>query len=562
MAMDAINEHRLRGSGAFHQLGLHDIPEPFWHDYPFVNVGCQWVIQELSKGTIDERHRTMPEYSGMRHFKNGISSVSRWTGRELKEMSKVLLAVMSDCDDRAVAAGRALLDFMYLAHSSSLTDSELDDMDKALRTFHENKAYFIQQNFVTTEKGFHGIPKIHMIQHYTHLIRQLGTPDGYNTETSERLHIDFAKIGYRASNKVNATKQMALYIQRMEAIAMHEAYLAEHPQEDEQVDAERNRDQEKIQDELEEEVEELDDWYDEEEVDDPDELVDAGVRVEVAVQLDEFLRKKEDQVGGSWEEVQSVARPGDQAQRFWHPVPTIKAAKAPTSKRVKISDLVESHDATELESSLRSFLRKENQGPLTTGVSLDSRVSVWSRVRLIHSPPPFKPSEGPHISVIRAQPAKLDKFERITRPARFDTVMILMNPEKHGVHRYRAGRVRVIFELERDVWGLRGEKLAYVEMFNEMSRQPEEKVGLFTTTRSLVGEHKRQCAVVYLSSIRMTCHLVPKYRIFRTEAPLTIYSDVLQLCPTFYFNIYATYFLYELVRHWSQDRRREGDGRQ
>src|ERR1700722_10873133 len=105
---------------------------------------------------------------------------------------------------------------------------------------------------------------------------------------------------------------------------MHKEYLEGKPQDGQQDEVEWIERRERIREELEEQEQELDDWYDEEEVDNPDELVDAGVRVEIAVQLDEFLRRKEDKVGGSWEEVQSVAQPGDQVQRFWHPVPEIK----------------------------------------------------------------------------------------------------------------------------------------------------------------------------------------------------------------------------------------------
>ncbi|KAG9086960.1 hypothetical protein FS749_003261 [Ceratobasidium sp. UAMH 11750] len=218
---------------------------------------------------------SMPEYHGMCHFKNGITAVSQWMGHEPKEMAKVLLPVMLDSDLKVVAAGRALLNFMYLAHSSLLTDSELADMDEVLCTFHQNKDIFKLKGAVTTKKAFHRIPKIHMIQHYVYLIKQLGTPDGYNTETSEHLHIDFAKIGYQRSSKVNAIKQMVLYIQRVEAIAMHKEYvvgtagghfrLREH--------------HEDLEDELNEEDKELDDWYDEDKEEDPDELEDAGVRV-------------------------------------------------------------------------------------------------------------------------------------------------------------------------------------------------------------------------------------------------------------------------------------------
>ncbi|QRW12470.1 plasma membrane ATPase 4 [Ceratobasidium sp. AG-Ba] len=239
--VNAMEVHRGGGSAKFKRMGLFDV-NPFWRGYPHVRVDClmtpdllhqvhkgvmkdhltRWVTEILGKQIMDERHSTMPEFHGMRHFKNGITGVAQWTGRKLKEMAKILLSVVSDQDEEVVAAARALLDFMYLAHSSSLTNTELDGMEQCLRTFHQNKSVFEPLGALQTKQAFHGIPKLHMIQHYVGLIQMLGTPDGYNTETSEQLHIDFAKVGYKASNRVNAIKQMAMYIQRIEALAMHE----------------------------------------------------------------------------------------------------------------------------------------------------------------------------------------------------------------------------------------------------------------------------------------------------------------------------------------------------
>lgn len=61
--------------------------------------------------------------------------------------------------------------------------------------------------------------------HFTHQIRLHGTPDGYNTELPERLHIEVAKTGYRASNKRNYMSQMTKYMQRREAIAIWREYM-------------------------------------------------------------------------------------------------------------------------------------------------------------------------------------------------------------------------------------------------------------------------------------------------------------------------------------------------
>jgi hypothetical protein len=67
--------------------------------------------------------------------------------------------------------------------------------------------------------------KFHAMQHYIDAIRSLGSADGYNTEFSERLHIDYAKQGYRASNKRDYIEQMALWLQHQEAIDFHSGYL-------------------------------------------------------------------------------------------------------------------------------------------------------------------------------------------------------------------------------------------------------------------------------------------------------------------------------------------------
>ncbi|KAJ7875772.1 hypothetical protein B0H14DRAFT_2568622 [Mycena olivaceomarginata] len=71
----------------------------------------------------------------------------------------------------------------------------------ALDAFHANKHVFID---LEIRKHFR-INKIHKLKHYTD---SRGTADGYNTENTERLHIDLAKVGYKATNKKAYTYQM------------------------------------------------------------------------------------------------------------------------------------------------------------------------------------------------------------------------------------------------------------------------------------------------------------------------------------------------------------------
>ena len=87
--------------------------------------------------------------------------------------------------------------------------------------FHNNKHIFedlgIQKHF--------NISKLHNIKHYIDVICSHGMADGFNTEGSEHLHIDLAKMGYRAGNKKQYIKQMTTWLQRQGAIQQFCVYL-------------------------------------------------------------------------------------------------------------------------------------------------------------------------------------------------------------------------------------------------------------------------------------------------------------------------------------------------
>jgi hypothetical protein len=73
------------------------------------------------------------------------------------------------------------------------------------------------------------IPKFHAMLHYVESIRLFGTTDNYNTETFERLHIDFTKEGWRASNRRDEFPQMIRWLSRQEKIAAFHRHVAATP---------------------------------------------------------------------------------------------------------------------------------------------------------------------------------------------------------------------------------------------------------------------------------------------------------------------------------------------
>lgn len=52
-----------------------------------------------------------------------------------------------------------------------------------------------------------------------------GTTDNYNTEATERLHIDLAKDAYRATNKKDFLDQMVLWLERLEKLTALELHI-------------------------------------------------------------------------------------------------------------------------------------------------------------------------------------------------------------------------------------------------------------------------------------------------------------------------------------------------
>ncbi|THU79096.1 hypothetical protein K435DRAFT_698663 [Dendrothele bispora CBS 962.96] len=209
---------------------------PFWKDLPFTNIHdsitpdalhqlyqgvlvhiINWVQKMMSKDELDRRIQCLPPTYGVRHFRNGIASLSQVSGSERKNIGKILLAYIHP---KAIKACKALLDFIYLALYGSHDEETLSYMEEALAGWYGNRDHFLEAGV----RDHFNIPKFHSLLHYVDSIRKFGTIDNYNTELFERLHIDFAKQGWRASNKRNHFPQMIQWLSRREKILSFESY--------------------------------------------------------------------------------------------------------------------------------------------------------------------------------------------------------------------------------------------------------------------------------------------------------------------------------------------------
>ena len=187
-----------------------------------------WLVGIFGPSAIDTRCKSIPPNHKILVFSKGITILYCVTGQEHKKICGFLLGLIVDLpvpggldSSRVVKAVRALLDFLFLAQFQCHTSDTLSRLEDSLAAFHDNKAVFvdlgIRENF--------NIPKLHGLVHYASSIRLFGTTDNYNTEQSERLHIDLAKNAYRAMNRKDEFSQMTAWLERREKVQWHNASI-------------------------------------------------------------------------------------------------------------------------------------------------------------------------------------------------------------------------------------------------------------------------------------------------------------------------------------------------
>lgn len=229
------------------ELRIKPIVHPFWKNLPYVDIfqsitpdilhqGYQglikhligWLKQAYGEAEIDARCRRLPPNHHLRLFTKGISMLTRISGAEHNQICKFLLGIIIDLPlsgglspVRLLHTVRGALDFIYIAQLPSHTSETLDLLQEALQMFNDNKDILIELGIRDNFK----IMKLHFFDHYRKLIELFGTADGYNTEYTERLHIDLIKEAYAATNHKDEYWQMVLWLIRKEQILRHSNYM-------------------------------------------------------------------------------------------------------------------------------------------------------------------------------------------------------------------------------------------------------------------------------------------------------------------------------------------------
>ncbi|KAG6849114.1 hypothetical protein H0H93_011213, partial [Arthromyces matolae] len=324
--------------------------------------------------------------------------------------------------------------------------------------------------------------------HYSKAIKLYGTTDNVNTQYTERLHIDLAKDAYAASNRKDEFSQMTIWVERKEKMMRHSQFI---------------------------------EWR---------------------------------QQGCPVDEGKEWSPPGLEVSRKLH------MARHPSVRAVSFEALAANYGAPLFRTALARYVALVNEPNLTTN-QVEYRiwrlripfkkVPVWHRIKFQQLNP--QNGEASTADSIHAWPAKKGSRGGLI-PGRFDTALVDDGSGREtGINGFRVARIRVVFSLPTSshltLFGVEHhtgvpQHLAYIEWFS-VFRAPERHHGLHKISPLKDPDGNGICSIVPLSTIRRSVHLYPKFG--PVAPPEWTSNNVLDLCDTFFVNIFTDRHLYRLV---------------
>ncbi|KAH7918669.1 hypothetical protein BV22DRAFT_1134425 [Leucogyrophana mollusca] len=356
-------------------------------------------------------------------------------------------------------------------------------MQDALTTFHNNKEAFVELGI----REHFNIPKVHSMLHYIRSIQLFGSADGFNTESPERLHIDFAKRAYRASNRRDYVIQMTTWLGRQESIYIQETYLAWRGHRT------------------------LTDVQDPEEADSDDSDMESELECRTGDNLPVGLLLSTNLAG------------------YYLPS-TCPHPNTP------ISHVVEKHGASELIPTLQQWLQARRPDAIVQRLYPFDRVDVYKYISLLT--PPY-----PHISETK-RIHKIRRCRRQPTPAHFDTAVVIENEDLYtgsGIAGLRIGQIKVIFTPPRH-FATTMRPLAYVHWFRPLQTF-DTNLSMFRLARSS-RNHAPNAAIVPVDRILHPCHLIPRFGAGAARTGMTAYN-MLDTVDEFYVNRYIDFDFFE-----------------
>ncbi|KAF7343134.1 hypothetical protein MVEN_01743900 [Mycena venus] len=353
----------------------------------------------------------------------------------------------------------------------------------------------------------------HQLKHIVDSIRSRGTADGFNTEGTERLHIDLAKVGYNASNKKAYTRQMTLSpMGRSRLCGPNDLCRWRF----------RGGG-----DEGEEDVEDHD--HDADDI--PDDSDDEG-------ELDKVPS-----------------------------LPSFTLAKKPAFPSLTVASIITDFHAPGFINNLAHFLQSKSIVPRLIPAD-NSTFPVYKRLSVSLPRIAQANSSSTHDTIRAVKGSPLQMTAKGVKPAKagqFDTVLVRVSPRQlnegptDGEPRMTCSvsQLRTKFTLEASVlhafgsfsasqmFGPYPDPVAYVDWYKPL-QAPVTGLGMHQVSLSS-HNHRQRSSIIPLSDILRSCHLIP---VFGKSADHGWTSDTaLDCCKYFYLNPYLRHHDFYLFRY-------------
>lgn len=385
-------------------------------------------------------------------------------------------------------------------------------MKDALAYFHELRIVFVETG--VRPDGF-ALPRQHALVHYVDCIHLFGSPNGLCSSITESKHIVAVKEPWRRSNRNEPLEQIIKTNARLSKLGAARVVFGQSGllQGDVLTAA----------------------------------LQHIGADVEDSQQAKDAtylaLRDSMDADGPRCSpSVWLGHRAGEYAVygRFISDVCSLDSVCPVHDMAVKVGE-------PELHTLISRFLHEETYPdvPLDVHVPLDEYPYVSARTRVSRylscSATFYAPSElsgpyGMHREIIRCNPSWFGKF------ARFDTILVHVDPHALGVRSMRVARVRAFISFTYDDVLY---SCALVEWFTFDDIVPDPITGMWVISPTVV-DNVRATGIVNVTSIIRACHLMPVFGATYIPVDFT-FSDTLDAFNTYYLNSYVDYHSHETL---------------
>ncbi|KAG1826670.1 hypothetical protein EV424DRAFT_1509611 [Suillus variegatus] len=458
---------------------------------------------------IDRRIAAVPAFAGLRRFPQG-RGFKQWTGDDSKALMKVYLsAIEGYVPVDMVRTFRAFLEFCYLVRRSIITEKTLEQIQEALDRFYRHRQIFETLNVVST----FSLPRQHSLQHYIHLIRLFGAPNGLCSSITEAKHIKAVKEPWRRSSRYEALGQMLVTNQRLDKLAASRADFTQRKMLDGTclsaavLEVERLRALNLTAPDEAANTQAVNTTVDDN--DDNDNEVDNGpTNVEAHVELAKTLQRKR--------------------------------ARTIAALAIELS-------IPHLSNLLRHFLfgqlnpndpRDLSEVPLAYCPHFDDKISVFNSACSRF----FAPSDLSGIGGMRREYIRACPIWRNEHP-RFDCVFVNTNADLDGMRGMSVARVLTFFSFtyKQELYSC-----AVVRWFDTIGDLPNEDTGMWVVQPAHNNNNMPHISVIHIDSIYRAAHLIPVYGT-RVIPAQHHHHQTYDIFDRFYVNKYADHHSFEIA---------------